>query len=347
VDVEINDWRFHWAGGFTALIIECVVMRPLRPALALALSALSLCAAAQSFPSRPVTLVVPFTTGTGIDILARAIGPKLSERWKQPVVVENKPGASGNIGTDFVAKAAGDGHTLMVTVNTFTITPALFKGLPYDPVKDLAPVSKIAISTYAFLVNPKVFPANTLAEAIAMIRANPGKYYFASPGNGTPHHVGMELIKLRLGLDATHVPYKGFAGAITDLLGGQVQMMFSLVHSSLPHVRAGRLRVLAVTGAARSPQFPEALTFREQGIDFMDDVDSWYAVMAPGRTPPALIARLNGDVNAVMALPDLRDTLVKQGLLPMTSTPGELAALINADLARWSKVVADAKITAD
>jgi tripartite-type tricarboxylate transporter receptor subunit TctC len=299
------------------------------------------------FPSRAVTLVVPFTSGTGIDILARAIGPRLSERWKQPVVVENKPGASGNIGTDAVAKAAGDGYTLMVTVNTFTMTPALFKALPYDPVKDIAPVSKIAVATYAFLVNPNAIPATSFNEAVAMIRAAPGKYYFGSPGNGTPHHIGMELIKSRLGLDITHVPYKGFSGAMTDLLGGQIQLMFSLVHSSIPNVRAGKLRVLAVTGATRSPQFPEAPTFREQGIDFMDDVDAWYAVMAPGRTPPELIARLNADVNAVMNLPEVRDTLVKQGLIPTTSTPEELAQLIKADLARWAKVVADAKITVD
>jgi tripartite-type tricarboxylate transporter receptor subunit TctC len=322
-------------------------MRYLHAALALAFSVFSLCACAQSFPSRPVTLIVPFTPGTGIDILARAIGPKLSELWKQPVVVDNRPGASGNIGTDLVAKAPGDGYTLMVTVNTFTITPALFKGMPYDPVKDIAPVSKIAVATYAFLVNPKVFPANSLGEAIAMIRASPDKYYFASPGNGTPHHVGMELIKLRLGLDATHVPYKGFAGAMTDLVGGQVQMMFTLIHSAIPHVRAGRLRVLAVTGAARSPQFPEAPTFREQGIDFMDGVDAWYAVMAPGKTPPELVARINADVNTVMAAPDLRENLGKQGLIPVTSTPEELAALIKADLARWSRVVADAKISID
>jgi len=340
-------------GGFTPGIIECegliheIPMRYLSAALALALSLLSLCACAQSFPGRPVTLIVPFTPGTGIDILARAIGPKLSELWKQPVVVENRPGASGNIGTDLVAKAPGDGYTLMVTVNTFTITPALFKGMPYDPVKDIAPVSKIAVATYAFLVNPKVFPANSLGEAIAMIRANPDKYYFASPGNGTPHHVGMELIKLRLGLGATHVPYKGFAGAMTDLIGGQVQMMFTLIHSAIPHVRAGRLRALAVTGAGRSPQFPEAPTFREQGIDFMDDVDSWYAVMAPGKTPPELVARINADVNAVMAAPDLRENLGKQGLIPVTSTPEELAALIKADLTRWSKVIADAKISID
>ena len=335
---------FHSRPGFLATVRP---VKSLRLAFALALAALPLCAGAQTFPSRPVTLVVPFTTGTGIDILARAIGPKLSERWKQPVVVENKPGASGNIGTDFVAKAAGDGHTLMVTVNTFTITPALFKGMPYDPARDLAPVGKIAIATYAFLVNPAVFPVSTFDEAVKAIRANPGKYNFSSPGNGTPHHVGMELIKLRLGLAATHVPYKGFAGAVTDLLGGQVQMMFSLIHASIPHVRSGKLRVLAVTGAGRSTQFPEAPTFREQGIDFMDDVDAWYAVMAPGRTPPELVARLNADVNAVMADPEVREHLIKQGLLPVTGTPAELAALVKADLSRWAKVVADAKISLD
>ena len=319
----------------------------MRTGLLLLLLTFTATAGAQSFPSRPVTLVVPFTTGTGIDILARAIGPKLAERWKQPVVVENKPGASGNIGTDHVAKAAPDGHTLMVTVNTYAITPSLFKNVPYDAEKDLAPVSKIALATYTFAVNPNVFPANNMQEAIALIRANPGKYNFASPGNGTPHHVGMELIKLRLGLNATHIPYKGFAGAMTDLVGGQVHMMFTLIHSSIPHVRAGRIRALGVTGAQRSPQYPEAPTFREQGIDFMDDVDAWYAVMAPGKTPAELVARLNADVNAVMGLADVREHLVKQGMIPVTSTPAELAALIKSDLARWAKVIQEAKITLD
>ena len=301
----------------------------------------------QAFPGRTVTLVVPFSPGTGIDILARVIAPKLSQKWGQPVVIENKPGASGNIGTDFVAKSAPDGHTLMVTVNTFSITPSLIRNTPYDVVNDFAPISKIALATYCFAVNPAVFPAQDMKEAIALIRANPGKYFFASPGNGTPHHIGMELIKLRLGLNATHVPYKGFAGAMQDLIGGQVHMMFTLVHSSIPHARSGRIRILGVTGTERSPQFPEAPTFREQGIDFMDDVDAWYAVIAPAKTPPELVARLNADVNAVMALPDLRDNLLKQGLIPVTSTPEALAALVKADLARWAKVIADAKITVD
>ncbi len=319
----------------------------MRFACAALLALLSSLAHGQSFPSRTVTLVVPFSPGTGIDILARVIAPQLSQKWGHAVVIENKPGASGNIGTDFVAKSAPDGHTLMVTVNTFAITPSLIKNTPYDVVNDFAPISKIAIATYCFAVNPTVFPAHDMKQAIALIRAHPGKYFFASPGNGTPHHIGMELIKLRLGLNATHVPYKGFAGAMQDLIGGQVQMMFTLVHSSIPHARAGRIRILGVTGSERSPQFPEAPTFREQGIDFMDDVDAWYAVIAPAKTPPELVARLNADVNAVMALPEVRDNLLKQGLIPVTSTPEALAALIKADLARWAKVIADAKITMD
>jgi len=319
----------------------------LRSLFALALALFSGGAIAQAFPARPVTLVVPFSPGTGIDILARVIGPKLAEKWGQPVVVDNKPGASGNIGTDFVAKSPPDGYTLMVTVNTFSITPSLIKNTPYDVVRDFSPISKIATASYCFAVNPKVFPASNMNEAIALIRKNPGKYFFASPGNGTPHHVGMELIKLRLGLELTHVPYKGFAGAMQDLVGGQVHMMFTLVHSAIPQVHAGRIRILGVTGAKRSPQFPEAPTFREQGIDFMDDVDAWYAVLGPAKLAPELVQKLNADVNAVMALADVKDNLLKQGLIPATSTPETLGALVRSDEARWAKVIADAKITAD
>jgi tripartite-type tricarboxylate transporter receptor subunit TctC len=315
--------------------------------LALLGAAFASLAQAQAFPGRPVTLIVPFSPGTGIDILARVIAPKLSEKWHQPVVVENKAGASGNIGTDLVAKAEPDGYTVMVTVNTFTITPSLIKNTPYDINRDFSPISKIATATYCFAVNPKVFPAGNMQEAIALIRKSPGKYFFGSPGNGTPHHIGMELIKLRLGLDVTHVPYKGFAGAMQDLVGGQVQMMFTLVHSAIPQARGGRIRILGVTGAKRSPQFPEAPTFREQGIDFMDDVDAWYAVMGPAKLAADLVAKLNADVNEVMGLPDVQASLVKQGLLPTTSTPQALAALIKSDEARWSKVIRDAKITAD
>jgi len=318
-----------------------------RSFLALLFAAISSFAHAQSYPSRPVTVVVPFSPGTGIDILARVIAPKLSEMWHQPVVVENKAGASGNIGTDFVAKSDPDGYTLMVTVNTFAITPSLIRNTPYDVVSDFTPVSKIATATYCFDVNPKVFPAKDMREAIALIKASPGKYFFASPGNGTPHHIGMELLKLRLGLQVTHVPYKGFAGAMQDLVGGQVHMMFTLIHSSIPHAKAGRIRILGVTGTKRSPQFPDAPTFREQGIDFMDDVDAWYAVMGPAKLAPEVQKKLNADVNAVMGMPDVQANLLKQGLHPSTSTPEALHALIKSDLARWAKVIADAHITVD
>ena len=314
---------------------------------AVLLAGLASLAQAQQFPTRPVTLIVPFSPGTGIDILARVIAPKLSEKWRQPVVVENKAGASGNIGTDLVAKSDADGYTLMMTVNTFAITPSLIKNTPYDVTRDFSPISKIATATYCFAVNPKVFPAGNMQEAVALIRQNPGKYFFGSPGNGTPHHIGMELIKLRLGLDVTHVPYKGFAGAMQDLVGGQVHMMFTLVHSAIPQARAGRIRILGVTGAKRSAQFPEAPTFREQGIDFMDDVDAWYAVLGPAKLPDELVARLNADVNAVMALADVKESLLKQGLVPATSTPQELGALVKSDLQRWAKVIAEAHITAD
>jgi tripartite-type tricarboxylate transporter receptor subunit TctC len=182
---------------------------------------------------------------------------------------------------------------------------------------------------------------------VAAAKARPGQLNYGSPGNGTPHHLGMELMKLRLGLSIVHVPYKGLAGAMTDLVGGQVQMMFSLIHSALPNVRAGRLRIVGVTGSTRSPVLPEAPTFREQGIDFMDDVDAWYAVLAPAKTPPDIVAKLNHEINAIMALPDVREHLLNQGMVPVASTPDELATLIRSDLARWAKVVAEAKITAE
>src|SRR5436853_1542980 len=304
------------SGLGAAVVFKSRFYNPRMKFLCALLFALASAANAQPFPNRPVTLIVPFSPGTGIDILARVVAPKLGDKWGQPVVVENKPGASGNTGTVLVAKAPADGYTLMVTVNTFTITPALIKNTPYDVLQDFSPISKIATATYCFDVNPSVFPAKNMQEAIALIRQNPGKYFFASPGNGTPHHIGMELIKLRLGLQATHVPYKGFAGAMQDLIGGQVQMMFTLVHSSIPHARAGRLRILGVTGAKRSPQFPDLPTFREQGIDFMDDVDAWYAVIGPAKLAPELLAKLNADVNAVIALPEVKDNLLKQGLVP-------------------------------
>jgi len=206
-------------------------------------------AGAQDWPSRPVHIVVPYTPGTGADILSRVLGPKLSDRWKTAVVVDNKPGATGNIGAEAVAKSEPDGYTLLVTATSFTTNPAL-KPAPFDPVKDFAPVSLIATGELGVYINPKV-PAKTIKEFIALVKKEPGKLYYSSPGNGGPQHLAMELLKLETGMDIVHVPYKGAAGAITDLVGGHVQAMISALQTGAPHVHAGRLRMLAVMSDER------------------------------------------------------------------------------------------------
>lgn len=308
-----------------------------------------LCATAlavQAFPERTVTLVVPFTPGSGSDIIARIIAPKLSERWKQAVIVDNKAGASGNIGAEAAAKAAPDGHTLLMAINTITMAPNLYKKVPFDPTTDFTPIMKMAVANFAIVVNPNI-GANDLPGVIALAKAKPGQINFGSPGNGTPHHLAMELMKQQLGFDMLHVPYKGISNATTDLIGGQVQLMFASVHSMLPHVRSGRLRMLASTGATRSAVTPNVPVFREYGIEFMDAVDAWYAVLAPAKTSPELVKALHRDVSAVLALPEVKEQMAAQGLSIQTSTPEQLGSLIQADYARWKKTIADAKIQVD
>ncbi len=301
---------------------------------------------AGAFPSRVVTLVVPFTAGSGSDILARILGPLLAERWGRPVVVDNRAGASGNIGADFVAKAPPDGHTLLMAINTMTMAANLYRNLPFDPLADFEPVGRLATGGYMLVAHPGV-SATDLRAFLAMVRAAPGRSNYASPGVGTPHHLAMELFKLRGGFDVVHVPYKGLAGAVTDLLGGQVQVMFASVHSVLPHVQAGRLRPLAITGEQRSALVPAVGTFREQGFDTMDSIDSWYAVIAPARTSTALVARLNSDFAAVIGQPSVREQLKGQGLVVATNSPEAMKALLRDDLVRWGRVVTEARISAE
>ena len=313
---------------------------------ALALPGAALAQAATPFPNRPVTLVVPFTPSSGSDIIARILVPKLAARWGQAVVVDNKPGASGNLGAQAVAMAAPDGHTLLMAINSLTMTPAIYKNMPFDVVADFAPVAKLAEAGYAFAVHPGV-PAKDMASLMALIKKSGGKINYASPGNGTPQHLAMELFKSHYSLDILHVPYKGIQGALTDLMGGQVQMMFATVHSMRPLEQAGKVRFLAVSGQARNPIAPEIATFKEQGIDVMEGIDAWYAVLAPGRTPPEIVARLNRDFLEVVNAEDVKSALAKQGLSIRTSTPAQLGALVKSDLARWKKVVADARIEAN
>jgi tripartite-type tricarboxylate transporter receptor subunit TctC len=297
------------------------------------------------YPSRPVQIIVPFTPGTGMDILARMVGQKLSERWGQPVIVDNRAGASGNIGTDLVVKAAPDGYTLLITANTLVMTVSLYRNVPYDPIKDLAPVEKMAVGTMAITLNPAV-PAHTLKEFVAYAKANPGKLAYGSPGVGTPQHLATELLKSEAGIDMLHVPYKGSAGAITGLLSGDVAMMSNALHAVLPQVKAGKLNAIAVGGAKRSHVAPDIPTFVESGYpDF--DVDFWYGLLAPAATPKEIIAKLNQDITQVLNAPEMREKLSAQGLEPVTGTPEQFAELIRNDLARWAKVIKTAGITAE
>ena len=312
--------------------------------VALALLAAST-AVAQSWPTQPIKLIVGFTPGTGIDIIARTVGQKLQERLGQPVIVENKPGASGNIGSESVARAKPDGYTLLVTVSTFVMNPSLYKSLPFDPSKDFAPISLAAWGSLALCV-PLSAKIETVAQLVAAAKAAPGKLNYASPGVGTPHHLSMELFKNITGTDIAHVPYKGTAGAITDLLGGQVNAMFVPIHVALPHVRSGKLKALALGSPKRHPTAPDLPTLAELGVPGVE-VDMWYGFMAPQGTPRDVVARLNAELRSIVALPDIQSSFATQGLDPATSSPEEFQAIMERDTVRWAKVVQQARITGE
>jgi len=309
------------------------------------IAAIALCSAmanAQGFPSRTVTLVVPYTPGTGADVIARLLQPRLADRLKQAVVVENKAGASGAIGTDFVAKAPADGHTLLFTATSHGTVPALKDSLPYDAAKSFAPVALAATSAMAFVVGPDLGAAR-MQDFVALAKKRPGALYYSSPGTGSPQHLAMELVKQESGMDLMHVPYKGSAGAATDLIGGHVQATVAALQTMAPFVSSGRLRMLAVLSAERSPAFPDVPTMKEAGLPDLV-VETWYGVFAPAGTPPETIARLNGDVNALLREPEVKEALAKQGMAIVTDRPERLAALVDRELARWKHVVAAANI---
>ena len=302
--------------------------------------------AQESYPNKPIKLIVPFTPGTGIDILARTLGQKMGDDWKTGVVVDNRPGASGNIGTEAVAKSPPDGYTLLMTASTIVLNRSLFKSIPYDPVKDFAPVAPLAIGRLALVTHPSV-NAKTAKELIVFAKANPGKLFYGSPGNGTPHHLAMEVFKSAAGVDIVHVPYKGTAGAVQDLVGGQIGVMFLPVHVALPLVEAGKLNMLAAGGTERASATPNVPSLAEAAGVRDIDTDIWYALYAPAQTPREIVLKLNGEVNAVLKKADVSDTLLKQGLQPTGGTPDQLEQLTKSDLERWAKVVQDAKIQPD
>ncbi len=299
-----------------------------------------------AWPERPITLVVPFTPGTGIDLIARQLAARLPTTLGQPVVVENLPGASGNIGSEKVARAQPDGYTLIVTVNTFVMNASLYQGkLRYDPLKDFVPVSLTSWGSLLLVTQPSN-PANTVADVVNAAKAQPGKLSYGTPGVGTPHHLSMALFLDRTKTTMLHVPYKGTAGAVTDMLGGRLDYMFLPVHVALPQIKAGKLKAIAAGSPKRLAQLPDVPTLAEAGLQGAD-VDMWYGVLAPKGTPQPIVDALNKQIGQALKAPDVAASFEAQGMVPATSTPAEFGQLISKDEQRWSEVVQRAGIKAE
>lgn len=299
-------------------------------------------ALAQSYPTKPVRLVVPFPAGGAVDTVARTLGQKLSETLKQQVVVENRAGAGGNIGTDAVAKAAPDGYTILMTTHGHAISPNLYRKLPYDSVKDFAPVTQLT-SSFLLLVASPSLPAASLKELIALAKAKPGSLNYGSTGLGAPPHLVTELVKIMAGIDMAHIPYKGDAPLFSALLGGEVQVAFVPPVTGLPHVKSGRLRALAVTSAKRSPTLPDVPTVAEAGVSGFE-YTGWLAILAPAGTPREIVGKLQGDIARLLATPEMRDRFLGWGYEPVAGTPEDFAARLRADIARYAKVIKEARI---
>jgi tripartite-type tricarboxylate transporter receptor subunit TctC len=314
--------------------------------LCFALLAATLCHA-QSWPQKPVRVIVPFAPGGASDLMPRLVGEKLTSMWGQPVLIENRPGAAGNIGMEAGAKAAPDGYTLLAAPNgNLVVNPHMYSRLAYDVFKDLAPVTRIAAVQNVLVVNPDV-PAKTVKELVTLAREKPGTLNFASPGNGSQAHVAVELLKLQLGLDLVHVPYQGVGPAMQDLVGGRINLMVAQVPAALPHIKGGKLRALGVASSAPLAALPEVPTIATAaGLPGFEAV-SWYALMAPAGTPRAVIAKIHGDVAKALQMPDVRERLAGMGAEPSGESPAELAARIKAEYDRWGEVVRKANIKAD
>lgn len=317
----------------------------LRRATPVLLLAASLGAAAQPAAQAPLRLIVPFTPGTGIDLIARTVGPKLAERLGRPVVVDNRAGASGNIGTEAVVRAAPNGQTLLVSVNTLVMNRSLYPKLPFDPVKDLTPVTLTSWGQLLLVAHPGT-GYRTAGELVAAAKARPGRINYASPGVGTPHHLSMELFKATAGVFITHIPYRGTGPALTDLLGGQVDAMFLPIHVALPHVRSGRLVALGLGSGKRHALLAQVPTLAEAKAGNVN-VDMWYGIFAPPGTPADLVARLNRELKDILALPDVRAAFETQGMDPASSSPDDFRRLVEQDANRWAQLIKTQNITAE
>lgn len=299
-------------------------------------------AKAENYPARPVRWIVPFPPGGAADIVSRAIGVKLSETWGQQVVMDNRPGAGGNLGIEIASRASPDGYTLVIVPATFTTSPSLQRHLPYDPAKDFMPVTLASSSALILVVHPSL-KAASVRELIALAKSRPGQLNYASSGIGASAHLAAELFKTMAGVNIVHVPYKGQPPAMLDLISGQVQMMFPNAPVALPHLRAGKLRALAVTTLKRSSILPELPTMAESGLAGFE-VNQWSGLMVPAGTPKAIIAKLHDDIARALELPDVRKNLTSLGFDPVGSTPEEFSAYIRSEIRKWAKVIADAGI---
>jgi tripartite-type tricarboxylate transporter receptor subunit TctC len=318
------------------------MIRRILAALAVATTATSLCAPAHAqsaaYPTKPIRIVVPFPPGGATDLIARAAGLRLQEALGQPVVIDNRPGAGGNIGAELVAKSPPDGYTLLMgTVGTQAINASLYAKMPYDAAKDFAPIVLVAGVPNVLVVNPSL-PVNSVQELIAYAKANPGKLNFASSGSGTSIHLSGELFKVMTGVQMQHVPYKGSAPAVSDLVAGQVQLMFDNLPPSLPQIKAGKLRALAVTSAAHAPALPDVPTIAEAGVPGFE-ASSWFGLLAPARTPPEIVAKINAEIAHWLATPEAKEKLLAQGANAAGGTPQDFAKHIAAETAKWAKVV--------
>jgi tripartite-type tricarboxylate transporter receptor subunit TctC len=310
-----------------------------------AATAASFIAAQAQTPGRAITIIVPYTAGAGPDILARTIGDELSQRWNQPLVIDNKPGASGNIGTQIAMRAAPDGNTVLMTTNPFTNNVSLFKNLPYDPQKSFTPIIQVGVGALALAVHPSV-RANTTQEFIDLVKTRPGEFNYGSPGVGTPHHLAMELFKLVTKTDLKHIPYRGSAGATQDLVGGHVGAAFQAVHVILPIARENQVRLLAAASRERVAVAPDLPTLHEQGLsDF--EVGLWFGMLLPAGTSREIVDRYNSTINEILRTPQVVDKLAKQGLTVVGGTPERFAQFLAAEMAKWQRVVKEAGITAE
>jgi tripartite-type tricarboxylate transporter receptor subunit TctC len=298
----------------------------------------AVCAQAQTYPTKPIRFIVPFAPAGGTDLVARTVSVKLSEALGQPVVIDNRPGAAGSVGTDAAAKAPPDGHTLLLcSAGPLAINPSLYAKLPYDPARDIAPVALVTVMPFVLVTHPAL-PVKTVKDLIALAKARPGQLNYGTPGNGSTTHLANELLKSMAGFDMVHVPYKGVAPAATDLISGQVQVMSGDLSTLLPHVKSGRMRAIAVTATKRSPLLPDVPTVAESGVPGYD-ASGWFGVCAPAATPRAIIDRLNASILKGVASPDSRERLGALGGEVATGTPEQFAAHIRAEAAKWGKVI--------